>query len=66
MTETIKYQTYSTQPHEDTAVSFVRRLVLRRRYGRLLSSMAQLGQVVANVQFNLCKSAMNGALRRSS
>jgi len=65
MTETIKYQPHCSQQHEESLGLFVRRLVSLRRYGRLLSLMAMLGQVIINVQSNLSSGAATQALRRS-
>jgi len=66
MTETIQYQSYSTLPHEENAVLLVRRQVLLRRSGRLLSLMALLGTILSNVRFNLSCGALScDALRRS-
>lgn len=65
MTETIKYPSHSSQPHEEVRGLFVRRLVRERRYGRLLSNVARLGQVLSNVQSNLAAGALAQILRRS-
>lgn len=65
MTETIKYQSNSTLPREETSVSFARRSVLLRRYDRLLSYGVLLARVISNVQFNLSIRATSDALRRS-
>jgi hypothetical protein len=65
MTETIKYQSHCSQHHAETSGLFVRRLVSLRRYGRLLSQMALLGQIIFNVQSNLSSGAFARTLRRS-
>jgi len=66
MTETKQYQFNSNPPHAENAVLSVRRQVLLRRYNRLLSLMALLGEILSNVQFNLCNAALScDALRRS-
>lgn len=65
MTETIQYQSHSSQSHEATRSLFVRRLVLRRRYGRLLSYGTLLGQVICNVQSNLSSGSRVTVPRRS-
>jgi hypothetical protein len=66
MTEPTDYQTISTRPQDETSGLSVRRLVLLRRYDRLLSHMALLGKVIVNVQSNLSSPAHPRALRRSS
>jgi hypothetical protein len=65
MTETIKYQSPSSQPHDEIQGLFVRRLVRARRYGRLLSKVTLLGQILSNVQSNLSAGCSTQILRRS-
>lgn len=65
MTETIKYQPHCSQHHDASFGRFVRRLVALRRYDRLLSHVALLGQVLFNVQSNLSSGAFAQTLRRS-
>jgi len=66
MTETLQYQSFSTLPHVEKAVLCVRRRVLLRRYGRLLSLVTLLTSILSNVRDTLsCGALAYDALRRS-